>query len=987
MKPIRLAFDAFGSYPGTHEIDFERLHSKGIFVVTGPTGTGKSTIFDAMVYALFGSLPGGRPASEVRSHHVDDTVVCRVEFEFESDGDRFRVIRTPAYRRPKRRGGGFTDEAASCNVWKLEHGEWVGLGSKVSEVDAVCTTAVGLTAEQFERVVLLPQGKFQQFLLADTKQRRTLLQALFGTQVYERAAFAIRARANAAHSEVQQDRAVIESNRAAAVAELADLRVALQVDASDDGIDDAVSVAELRSRLEALDPVISTQRADAEAARRRAESAMETATRTEQLAERWDRRDELRVELHDLDSGRDAIERRREAVVTSARLRPLADAMESLEVAMSNRGEAERRRDAARSNLAEVLGRLALPPTIGVDSSIAELTVELGRTRDAHDEVCESFDRLDELQLRATEHSEAFDQALAEGERARARTAELEQERDDLDRRLVAARDLAKDLVQLDGEVKELDSVLDALGTLSKIDAELSKAEVELEQAERDHLTIWNAFVAGNAPRLARELRDGEPCPVCGSEEHPVPATAGDSEIIEYVDVEDARRRMEDARTRRTELDGRRTVELSKLGDDASSDPDALRSRRGELVTRRSAAADASAMVDELEGGLRRAIEEIAAIALLANERADRIARARTEAENAAAELDTARSTIGTLERREVDARSRDLDLADLALSSLSEALDAVGKADGGLLVARTRADGLIADLGVDDPDAAIAEVLAVADEEAHGAAITDYDDHRARVVAALGEFADLPDDRPDPSEERALAEAAGATSRTLAERVTSVTTRVEHLQSLLAQIEDRSAANAEACERYQLLDAVAARCEGKGQSRIGLETWVLAGELDRVLAAANVHLRRMTSSRYSLERTDDAGHGGKQAGLDIAVRDVYTGRTRPPGSLSGGEQFQTSLSLALGLADVVSHGGIASGRRFDALFVDEGFGSLDPDALENAMRALEEIHEAGRMVGVITHVEAMKEVLPIGIRVERLPDGRGSTLTVCPDD
>jgi exonuclease SbcC len=156
----------------------------------------------------------------------------------------------------------------------------------------------------------------------------------------------------------------------------------------------------------------------------------------------------------------------------------------------------------------------------------------------------------------------------------------------------------------------------------------------------------------------------------------------------------------------------------------------------------------------------------------------------------------------------------------------------------------------------------------------------------------------------------------------------------------------------------------------------------VLAGELDRVTDAANVHLARMTNGRYQLHRTDDAGHRGKQAGLDLTVFDSHTGRTRPPATLSGGEQFQASLALALGLADVVSLGGTGSGRRFEALFVDEGFGSLDPDALDQAVDALHQIHAAGRMVGVITHVEAMKQQLPTGVEVRRRPDGRGSTVT-----
>ncbi len=175
--------------------------------------------------------------------------------------------------------------------------------------------------------------------------------------------------------------------------------------------------------------------------------------------------------------------------------------------------------------------------------------------------------------------------------------------------------------------------------------------------------------------------------------------------------------------------------------------------------------------------------------------------------------------------------------------------------------------------------------------------------------------------------------------------------------------------------------ERVAAVSDGQGPGKIGLETWVLAGELERVTEAANVHLARMTNGRYQLQRTDDAGHRAKQAGLDLTVFDSHTGRARPPATLSGGEQFQASLALALGLADVVSLGGVGSGRRFEALFVDEGFGSLDPDALDQAVDALHHIHASGRMVGVITHVEAMKQQLPTGVEVVVRRDGRGSTL------
>ncbi|MCZ7631258.1 MAG: SMC family ATPase [Microthrixaceae bacterium] len=173
--------------------------------------------------------------------------------------------------------------------------------------------------------------------------------------------------------------------------------------------------------------------------------------------------------------------------------------------------------------------------------------------------------------------------------------------------------------------------------------------------------------------------------------------------------------------------------------------------------------------------------------------------------------------------------------------------------------------------------------------------------------------------------------------------------------------------------------------CNSGGALAMSLKRWVLTRELDRVTAAANIHLARMTAHRYSLQRKVDTGDRRRSFGLDLEVLDSTTGRPRSTSTLSGGEQFQASLALALGLADVVSHGGSASGKRFEALFVDEGFGSLDPQSLDDAIEALHQLHASGRMVGAITHVDAMKQQLHVGIEVRRLPDGAGSTLVVNP--
>jgi len=246
--------------------------------------------------------------------------------------------------------------------------------------------------------------------------------------------------------------------------------------------------------------------------------------------------------------------------------------------------------------------------------------------------------------------------------------------------------------------------------------------------------------------------------------------------------------------------------------------------------------------------------------------------------------------------------------------------------------------------------------------------------------LAALAD-ADLPEERPDAESLEAVAVELRRRTDELGGRVERLLERGEQAQAAIAKAQAVEHRHTGLREVRDQAERVAQICDGQGPGKIGLETWVLAGELDRVTEAANIHLARMTNGRFQLLRTDDAGHRAKQAGLDLAVFDSHTGRARPPATLSGGEQFQASLALALGLADVVSLGGVGSGRRFEALFVDEGFGSLDPAALDHAVDALHQIHASGRMVGVITHVEAMKQQLPIGIAVTPRTDGRGSTL------
>jgi exonuclease SbcC len=317
----------------------------------------------------------------------------------------------------------------------------------------------------------------------------------------------------------------------------------------------------------------------------------------------------------------------------------------------------------------------------------------------------------------------------------------------------------------------------------------------------------------------------------------------------------------------------------------------------------------------------------------------------------------------------------------------LGRVFEAVAAANGAVIEADGRLRSVLDASPFDSVEAARAVLLPEPDEKARlQAAVAHRDAVRtASAVLETLEQQGVPEECPDVAVAEATAAAAEAESTAVRDAFTTARNARAAAVGHLHEYDALAAASEEVRDAYALARKAHRVLAYGGALGMPLRRWVLANELDRVSAAANVHLQRMTASRYTLQRRLDVVDGRRSFGLDLEVVDAHTGRARSTGSLSGGEQFQASLALALGLADVVSHGGHASGRRFEALFVDEGFGSLDPTALQEAIGAMHQLQATGRMVGAITHVEAMKQDLHVGIEVRRLPDGRGSTLRVNP--
>lgn len=982
MRPLRLTIEAFGSFAGREEVDFESLGELGLFLVTGPTGSGKTTIFDAMVFALYGTVPGSRRAEEVHSHHAPLGSVPRVTLEFEAGSGRYRVERTAKHDRPVRRGEGVTTEqpTAALATWRAEG--WHPLLAGVRDVTEAVVDRVGLSAEQFLRVVLLPQGQFEQFLVSRSDERKVLLRQLFGTEVYEHTVEHLREASAEARQAAQLATTGVGHHRDVLARSLADAEELTGTPRFDD-----VPVPERLGRIRrSLDA--ATQHA------RRTDTISAAAERSlaeaEALGQRWAAREIRRARLTELHTQRDSIELDRAAAAAAHRARGVRDQMgprarraDDLLAATASCGgvAAELHRQAAglgwrldahpeaaalRTDVAaaEQAARAAVGVHAGLTAAGAALA-DAERARTAADDTVAGIGR----QIAGDEARHAL--LVGDLEVASAAAARLD-----------AAKAMAADADERLARRRRLDATI----------AQLSGATVAADLADQAHRDAFGRFLDDVAPRLASELTDGAPCAVCGSVEHPRPAIRpADLEPVSMDELDELRERAVTAGRRRDELAGEVMGARADLGEAAVRPLDELLAEVAAAHHAVDVATEATdrlerlaAAVEVLATGLESLRTERAAADVRRDTAATQLVRQREafdSAGRAVAELgavgDVALTTADGAEARlaELVAFTTTLDAYDRArraLDSARAADDAAAAAMDAALAATGWTDVAEAQRYVlpDDRIASLEQRVSAWDAECHAL--------DAQVAVDDAELLDAP---PDVAALRTFATAAADERRAASDRSAALAVHVAQAERAAIEIGPLEVAMADAMRRAELAATVHERCAGQLAPKVSLESWVLGTELDRVIDAANVHLVDMTAGRYRLVRVTDTTDARVSTGLDLVVDDAYTGTSRRTTSLSGGERFQASLSLALGLADVVTSGVTATARTLDALFVDEGFGALDAASLDQAIATLDRLRGHGRQIGVITHVEAMQAALPIGIVVERLPGDAGARI------
>ena len=981
MRPIKIEFSAFGSFPDEVTVDFESLRERGLFLVTGDTGTGKTTIFDAMSYALFDKMPM-KDASDIRSHHAVADRRTWVRFTFLLDGVTYCAERHPTQMRPAKRGGGIAQESAGATLVSMnDDGGTSPVESGARKVSAKCAELIGLDENQFQRVMLLAQGAVNRFLVDDSANREQLLATLFGGDLYDRVTEHLKT----------------ESSRLSKECEAVDNRINHFVENLRSHLDTVLEgteksdhdLSELdRDGLEVLHESSAELREElarsAKAAREESTIANQQLAKATDELNRFLRAEEITESLAELAAREESVRATTLAGRASQTARPVIAAHLSADRAIRDETEAQSRLGELRKQLVAAGEPAAL--TIDVTSALAISNAINSHRRDL-DKDEQLIALTDQLKSKLTDLEKRAGDTALNIETQTAKRMQIDNDMVAENERLQQLRSLVSDQQTLEIEADRLAEALTILSEKDRLAAVVAQLSATARNVDEEYNELIRRFVATEAPRLASALENGVPCPVCGSEEHPHPAESIDGEPVEFAQVETLKAKKAAAFD---ELD-RRKNELQlireKLGDQADSEAQVIRElltaaeqARDENRTRNLQISEVENRLQELQTALKGIEVLLAELATTLRSEEEALERARAEASDASAQSAYIDRDAISQKRRCIESLERASEHADEMFSAVTRVAEKVKER------ASVRDEALAASAFTTIEEAQSALMDETAEAEAADA-LANWQSEKAKLEAELAAYNEqgVPEERPDVDAISKHANEMEHEAEKLAARNTTVSDASANFVNTLAGL-DTEVKGSEDLRRQAAIAMRAAKvCDGKSGVRINLQRWILGRELERVTVAATVHLRSMTSSRYGIQRVSEAKDGRKAFGLDLEILDAHTGRARSPKSLSGGEQFQASLALALGLADVVSQGGSGSGHRIEALFIDEGFGSLDPRALDDAIETLHQLQSTGRTIGAITHVEAMKERLHPGIVVERHPSGKGSILTVHP--
>lgn len=1037
MRILRLTMDAVGPFPGHEVIDFEAFSDAGRFLLSGPTGAGKSTIIDAIVFALYGKVSGGRDSSDsrIRSRYASEQAKTEVELIFSTSSGNYKVRRQPAYERVKKNGKGVTKQNAKAWLFKLDEQlrEVSEPLTKTSDVGTEITRIVGLSREQFTQTVVLPQGKFAQFLRSTSKDRQDLLQELFGTAIFEDLQLDLVERARKVKKNQEALDATLRANLGV-LASLLDEAPQLdparclvyepvpEVDCEFDPLETAWD-----SRFKPLAPWLEhNQRCanlEVSALREQEDKLRSEFAYQRDLAARQERYLALTKEHEQLVAQGPAQRQRLAQIQALQALSDLKPWHEQLKQAQAQQAVAQRQlsqalaleqlesderaqavlqpldyRGAQALSVQLTAQMAALSPQVELEAGLAGRRRDLHTKTQAHEsasaKLAQGRERENQLPTQIASKQELLEQLNEQA--ATLPTAQLAQEQAAQTLKLAKAHE---QLIEDQQQALKLQQLV----------------ALELKQASQRHKHMLEQWLSQSALNLAQNLVAGEPCPVCGATEHPAPATQGGENISQeqldqaLEEVNEAQEELSQASERVTKLAAQLEAQPCQLSPAQAREQ--LQEAKAALAAAKQASEQASsckAQITKLNTELEalRADNQTAQARLAGDAKEIQLLGEKIDAdaaslscegfESVAAQVEYLRQLAAGLEQlakagQELDqCKKRAQQAADSFAAQWAQAsanfADHSAKpaapaptdpAETEPTQAEPTQDTSVAN--AQDGYAQACQDFAGLDLAALKATSASYEKSLSINQAALTELEGIELTPPPLEQTQGQLEQAQAKTQACQTYASTWQAFAGQVNTQLAKLNELLARRSKASDKDGQLLALASAANGDNHARLTLSAWVLQAHFRQVLVFANERLGVIGAGRYELINVDSEEDTRQQKqGLGLAVVDHLSGTTRSPRTLSGGESFYVSLALALALADVVAtqNGGI----EMNTLFIDEGFGSLDEGTLAEVMDVLSALHSGGRVVGIVSHVSELKRAIPAAVEVRPLLGG-GSTL------
>ncbi|MCM3567996.1 AAA family ATPase [Neobacillus mesonae] len=1037
MKPLKLTMQAFGPYAETECIDFTKLGNRTMFVISGKTGSGKTTIFDAISYAIYGKASGeDRNGPELRSQFASDDLITEVSLDFSLRNKVYSITRSPQQQKRKEKGDGYTTVGAKAQIYSWSpDGERKLLASKITDVEEKIKEIMLIDANQFRQILMIPQGEFRKLLTSDSKDKEVILQRLFHTQLYKMVEDKLKEESTELKKSVEaQIQARGEALRRIKAESCDELREYVEAGSENDTIIMPLLLEEIKGLAELLGKLDLQLNEQIKSQDKLKNQIFEAETILKQLKTR----DGLKEQKAQLESQKELFAEKEQQIQRAQKAELLAKQEELCH-------RLKRETDNAGQNIQTI--KAGIEKLNGLAMEYDKLLQKEQEREGERQKTVEEINRLDSMKADVYSFASLMKEtAVIETtlQTAKNRHSLSEQNLEKMEQKLVFLKEQRTKIekgqlifVENERKIEKLQAEQDRLEKLEQVQARYQNAKQNLVKSSQRFentlagLTDAKALVEeleqkwlhGQAALLAAKLHDGEACPVCGSEHHPSPAGHLGEHIPNEEDLKAAKaqgakwekeKSADEAnlyqcqsieKTQRESLEEILTEIRTNRADFSEADMNVVKmevsSAKNDLIQAQRKLKEQIEKLDmlsnEIEKGeteklsLQKLIQQLAGnvtdLTVQYTEKKTHLTRMMDLIpENLRSESVYEQTLTGLKDhhsqmvRQLEDAEKRVQAVKEkLAAESarLTDAENFFTAKQRELQAERELFKQKLSEQGFENYTIYHNSKLAEADLKKLELEIRNYREELRSVSDRHAELTEMLKDVKAPDMESLNTELTKLSTEIdqLNTRKTDLFVKKRDNEEIYQRITKLNETMKELEERYKLIGHLYDITKGQNSLRITFERYVLAAFLDDILREANVRLRKMTSGRFQLLRKTDRAKGNAQSGLELLVFDQYTGQERHVKTLSGGESFKASLSLALGLADVVQS--YAGGVSLETMFIDEGFGTLDPESLDQAIEALMDIQNSGRLVGIISHVPELKE--RIDARLEVIAGQTGS--------